>query len=440
MTTNKHRNLYRRKYIFTSVGIFIIAFVISSIILTGVQVNNTAEDEIELKSHLLADRCSILNTQIQKNLENCEDFLHILHKYPQIQEFTEWRASNDTLDNEFDLLSPSEKIEGTFYTEKINSTSLYQTVLQYFQSITDEQPGLEMIRMFWGDGNLIVGTVNGIENIADYEGDKSWFLDSLQISNPEELYVSPISIARRTNTTAIRMVLPLVVGNETVGVLVTNYGVNCVLEPLFDVSEYSHQSAGEFFAFLDLNYETAEGIEIGEIYIVRSDQPNLEINESTAGDIEFKAEMFEEVDPNSSEVSHDLYSIMIDEVMYYYHHDSLEFSNRQWFTISAEPAVNFTIDTQTLQTRLILFYSLLGIVLLSLAIGIAIFQANRFTLYEEKVKELRELLPICSNCKKIRTDDGYWTNVEDHFRAHGDTDFTHGICPECAKKLYGDFL
>jgi PAS domain S-box-containing protein len=53
-----------------------------------------------------------------------------------------------------------------------------------------------------------------------------------------------------------------------------------------------------------------------------------------------------------------------------------------------------------------------------------------------KVKTLRGFLPICSSCKKIRDDKGYWEQVETYIRDHSEAQFSHGICPECAKKLY----
>ena len=54
------------------------------------------------------------------------------------------------------------------------------------------------------------------------------------------------------------------------------------------------------------------------------------------------------------------------------------------------------------------------------------------------VKTLSGLLPICANCKKIRNDDGYWTMVESYVSAHSEAEFSHGICPDCGVKLYGD--
>ncbi len=52
------------------------------------------------------------------------------------------------------------------------------------------------------------------------------------------------------------------------------------------------------------------------------------------------------------------------------------------------------------------------------------------------IKTLRGLLPICSSCKKIRDDKGYWNQLEAYVEAHSEADFTHGICPECARRLY----
>ena len=52
------------------------------------------------------------------------------------------------------------------------------------------------------------------------------------------------------------------------------------------------------------------------------------------------------------------------------------------------------------------------------------------------VKSLSGLLPICASCKKIRDDKGYWSQVESYIQKHSDATFTHGICPDCIKKLY----
>jgi hypothetical protein len=56
-----------------------------------------------------------------------------------------------------------------------------------------------------------------------------------------------------------------------------------------------------------------------------------------------------------------------------------------------------------------------------------------------EVKVLSGLLPICSICKKIRDDTGYWNQLEAFIGKHSDAEFSHGICPDCAKLHYPDF-
>ncbi|MCB0832432.1 MAG: PAS domain S-box protein [Bacteroidetes bacterium] len=53
-----------------------------------------------------------------------------------------------------------------------------------------------------------------------------------------------------------------------------------------------------------------------------------------------------------------------------------------------------------------------------------------------KVKTLQGLLPICASCKKVRDDKGYWSRIEEYIESRTDADFTHGICPDCAHRLY----
>jgi len=57
-----------------------------------------------------------------------------------------------------------------------------------------------------------------------------------------------------------------------------------------------------------------------------------------------------------------------------------------------------------------------------------------------EVKTLKGIFPICASCKKIRDDKGYWNQVEVYIRDRSEAEFSHGICPDCMKKLYGDFL
>jgi hypothetical protein len=58
----------------------------------------------------------------------------------------------------------------------------------------------------------------------------------------------------------------------------------------------------------------------------------------------------------------------------------------------------------------------------------------------EKVKMLSGMLPICASCKQIRDDRGYWNKIEVYIEKHSEAEFSHGICPECARKLYPEYF
>ncbi len=55
-----------------------------------------------------------------------------------------------------------------------------------------------------------------------------------------------------------------------------------------------------------------------------------------------------------------------------------------------------------------------------------------------ELTDLKKLLPICAECKKIKRDDKVWENLESYFRKHSDIRFSHSICPDCTKKLYSN--
>ena len=54
----------------------------------------------------------------------------------------------------------------------------------------------------------------------------------------------------------------------------------------------------------------------------------------------------------------------------------------------------------------------------------------------EKIKHLSGIVPICSHCLKIRDEGGYWQRTEQYIQEHSEAQFSHGICPDCAKEHY----
>jgi PAS domain S-box-containing protein len=56
----------------------------------------------------------------------------------------------------------------------------------------------------------------------------------------------------------------------------------------------------------------------------------------------------------------------------------------------------------------------------------------------DEIGALRGIIPICASCKKVRKDDGYWTQVETYVAQHSSAEFSHGLCPDCLAELYPD--
>ncbi len=57
-----------------------------------------------------------------------------------------------------------------------------------------------------------------------------------------------------------------------------------------------------------------------------------------------------------------------------------------------------------------------------------------------EIRTLQGIVPICSHCKKIRDDSGYWKALESYIQEHSDASFSHGICPDCAKRYFPDYV
>ncbi|MCI5208357.1 MAG: hypothetical protein D3910_06090 [Candidatus Electrothrix sp. ATG2] len=108
------------------------------------------------------------------------------------------------------------------------------------------------------------------------------------------------------------------------------------------------------------------------------------------------------------------------------------------------------IDLSEIRTpfiQAILVSGLFSIVLIALGVSLFFKISNPILkgLYDtvsklehslKEVKRLRGILPICSFCKKIRDDEGYWRQVENYINERSDAEFSHSICPDCLKKHY----
>lgn len=55
-----------------------------------------------------------------------------------------------------------------------------------------------------------------------------------------------------------------------------------------------------------------------------------------------------------------------------------------------------------------------------------------------EIRTLRGILPLCSHCKKVREDNGYWRRVDEYIQEHTETDISHSVCPDCMKAFHSD--
>jgi hypothetical protein len=103
------------------------------------------------------------------------------------------------------------------------------------------------------------------------------------------------------------------------------------------------------------------------------------------------------------------------------------------------------------------FRTIVVIFVISVLVAIYLWRVNRIqqtairleAMVKERTSELEEamnnikvlkgLIPICASCKKVRDDSGFWRQVEDYISHHSEAQFSHGICPDCMKKLYPQF-
>ena len=115
---------------------------------------------------------------------------------------------------------------------------------------------------------------------------------------------------------------------------------------------------------------------------------------------------------------------------------------------------NTTHESQNIKTEisrditaLLIISTAIFILFNSLSIGLCFFAIRMFKVTRiaqelqkalEEIRTLKGIVPICSFCKKIRDDRGYWEQVEVYVRRHSHADFSHGICPECMKKHYSE--
>lgn len=78
----------------------------------------------------------------------------------------------------------------------------------------------------------------------------------------------------------------------------------------------------------------------------------------------------------------------------------------------------------------------LGVIFINQVLG---DKKKRLIDYLMELQALRGVVPICSNCKSIKDNQGNWHSIEHYLIQHPEADFTHSICPRCMKRLYPEY-
>jgi hypothetical protein len=116
-----------------------------------------------------------------------------------------------------------------------------------------------------------------------------------------------------------------------------------------------------------------------------------------------------------------------------------------------ESGVSLELEFGRLFYQTAWFYGILVLAVFTIAFGIYHWRVWQLLRREQElerrveeslaeIKVLGGLIPICANCKKIRDDRGFWNQLESYIRDHSEASFTHGICPKCSKRFYGDIM
>jgi methyl-accepting chemotaxis protein len=235
------------------------------------------------KTHQLETNVGSVTKNAEDRAEVYEIQVRQVRDHPAVRNLVEKRYQNEQLDGQVDEFE-----QGAAYPELLGSEPEYRRALSYFDSVAETNENIDMIRVFWKDGNVLAGHRLGEEDRQDYKGDKVWFqrvVDSDEVGE-DELYISNINIARATDSPAIRYALPIEVDGERVGLVIINYKASQITE----AAENLEVGDSGYGAMVAPEYVTAEGDELGPAFVAHGSSSELAFDEDGAGDIYMPSE------------------------------------------------------------------------------------------------------------------------------------------------------
>ncbi|NOZ59509.1 MAG: HAMP domain-containing protein, partial [Euryarchaeota archaeon] len=295
--------------------------------------------------------------QMVDHSRNFENEIRLIKKHPAVKRLIMERYQNSALDEEV------KKYErGAAYPQLLRDSEAYQEVLSYFMEIARERPNIDMIRIFWKDGNVLVGVKLGKEDLKDYKGDKGWFDDIIRkrVVAEDEVHVSAISIARATGTPAIRYSMPFDVNGERVGLIIINYKADEITEP---VKELRVGKEG-YGMLIDPSYRNAEGKVLGALFIANGRNPELEFDEASAGKIM--------INPELLEGDEGIITYTDDGREWTAYYKRVELANgREYYTLAAIPSAELTAVSRDIRRSSMLVAAVAGILVVALGLAMS---------------------------------------------------------------------
>lgn len=214
-------------------------------------------------------------TRIAENAQSRSEFFKrqaaLIQENPHVRELVVHRYRNETLAN-----ATAGAELGAGYPQAFADNETYQQTQQYFGEVAAENPSMEMIRVFWRDGNVLTGQKFGQEDRRDYAGNRYWFQQTMsrEETPPDTVYASALNIETTTDGQGqpmIRYAVPIQVDGERVAVVVINYASEQITEPVSTIQVGDNGYA----ALLDTNHVNADGEQQGPVYIANGRDPFL---------------------------------------------------------------------------------------------------------------------------------------------------------------------
>ena len=237
------------------IGVFLIINIIP-IILFGIILlsiiapsANQVSSDVEIGLKQITHESTSFDVDILKETieGQLEDYLFLFQSIMLDKEFYETlREADDSGTISDDRFYPADRSGNWFYLNN-----------QFKETYEIMRGKIDMIRLFHKNGYIVNGIVLGEEDTSDYKGDKSWFekvMNPLEVSL-DSYYISPISIARRTDSSAIRYAAPIEESGKRLGLFIINFKANAITGKIESFSLGESGSA----MLIDLNYKNAEG-------------------------------------------------------------------------------------------------------------------------------------------------------------------------------------